>query len=38
MDPFLSSVMARSALTRLVAVLALLAAMWLVIAWAVALP
>jgi len=38
LDPFLSSVMARSAATRVLAVLGLLALLWLAIAWAVALP
>jgi hypothetical protein len=37
-DPFRSSILASSALTRALAVLILLAALWAAIAWAVALP
>ena len=37
-DPFLSSLIARPALHRVVGLLGLLAALWLAIAWAVALP
>lgn len=37
-DPFLNSVLARSALTRLLAVLVVIAALWAMIWWAVVLP
>lgn len=37
-DPFLSSLMAQPSLGRLLGVAGILAALWLAIAWAVALP
>jgi hypothetical protein len=37
-DPFRTSILARSALIRALAVLILLAALWAAIGWAVALP
>ncbi len=37
-DPFLSSLMARSSLLRLMAVSAVAAGLWLAILWAVSLP
>jgi hypothetical protein len=37
-DPFLSSVMARSALSRLLVVAVIIAGLWVAIAWAVSLP
>ncbi len=37
-DPFLSSLIARSSLQRLLMVLGIIAVLWLAITWAVALP
>ena len=37
-DPFLSSLIGRSALSRLIGVVLVLGLLWLAIAWAVALP
>jgi hypothetical protein len=37
-DPFLSAVMARSSVHRLLAVMAVIACLWLAILWAVSLP
>ena len=37
-NPFIHSIMARSAATRLVGVAVMIAVLWLCIVWAVALP